>query len=571
MKISLVRMLGCFTLLLSIITLTACPNSGSNTPSSANLKFSPNSASLSATPQNTASTQITVTNTGAGIAHNIAVVTSSLPNTITTNSNCSSNLATNSSCIITVTYAPTSADSGSFPLQVSYNDGTGSHTASGTTINYTATGSSTLSNTTNTPSFEITASGTKFVRLTLTNNSATTVSGLGFVGSHTGFSVYAPTTTCGSSLAANASCVLTLNYTAGSSVGVTTATVSYGTAANFTTRTFNVTVVAGFYQIPTGLAVSHHLVGDTNPPTADDITAIAVSGDYVYAGDSTASPPVFYYSTNGGNSFTASPATFAGTEFVAIVASGTTVYAADNANNLYKSTNGGQTFSSVTSYTGGNIRSLYLDPSDANNIYVGTQSSGIEYSTNGGTSFTDNTTNLGFPVTGIAKDSDGNFYVVQEDTGASPPDTLYKASSISSTFTDIGQLTNSFPISPTGLFIDPHNNIYVVSFGGTVNVCSTAGTCSAPTGTSGSAAYSNIVGNANEVFAGADEGLFETINQGVSFSIFQADKPGLPVTPASNAGFESGAFMNGSSFIGTVFDHINLDEVKGMYEYDLPS
>lgn len=74
-----------------------------------------------------------------------------------------------------------------------------------------------------------------------------------------------------------------------------------------------------------------------------------------------------------------------------VKASGTgssaTLYAA-TASGVYKTTNGGLTWSPTTRFTGDNITCLAVNPDDTDVIYAGTEDAGVRYTGNGGTSWT---------------------------------------------------------------------------------------------------------------------------------------------------------------------------------------
>ncbi len=83
-----------------------------------------------------------------------------------------------------------------------------------------------------------------------------------------------------------------------------------------------------------------------------------------------------------------------------------TLYAA-TPTGVYKTVNGGSTWTRVTDFTGDNITTLAVHPDDPNTIYAGTQEYGVWYSTNGGNTWTRYASGLGTGLKATTPVADG--------------------------------------------------------------------------------------------------------------------------------------------------------------------
>jgi photosystem II stability/assembly factor-like uncharacterized protein len=123
-------------------------------------------------------------------------------------------------------------------------------------------------------------------------------------------------------------------------------------------------------------------------PVTNDIFAITVEGaDNIIVGTASASVTQFLSrSTDFGATWTnVSPGGFSSAVNEIVFADNNTVYILAAGGNLLKSTNGGASFSAITSAGGGQLYGGYF--TDANNGYITSQDGSVYKTTNGGTSW----------------------------------------------------------------------------------------------------------------------------------------------------------------------------------------
>jgi uncharacterized repeat protein (TIGR01451 family) len=190
--------------------------SGTGTAAAAPVtSLSPTSLTFSAVSGSTSTAQtVTLKNTGtAALAISGITIAGTNPTDFAQTNTCGNSLAANASCSISVTFTPASAASFAAMLSIADNA-----TGSPQTVTLSGTGTaaaapavslspSSLSFTTNTG----TTSPAQTVMLKNTGSAALTISGISITGTNP--TDFAQTNTCGSSLAANASCSISVTFT----------------------------------------------------------------------------------------------------------------------------------------------------------------------------------------------------------------------------------------------------------------------------------------------------------------------------------------------------------------------
>ena len=157
-------------------------------------------------------------------------------------STCGASLAAGASCTIAISFAPTSA--GTFTATLSVIDAVGTQTASltGTGTAVPAPQAALTPATANFGNVTTgTASSVQPFTLTNTGNAALTISGISLTGANS--AAFTSTSTCGSTLAAGASCTISVTF-APSSTGTDTATLSVSDNAGGAPQTSSLTGVA---------------------------------------------------------------------------------------------------------------------------------------------------------------------------------------------------------------------------------------------------------------------------------------------------------------------------------------
>lgn len=194
------------------------------------------------------------------------------------------------------------------------------------------------------------------------------------------------------------------------------------------------------------------------------------------------------------------------------------LYGAIQNGGIYKSTNGGNSFSFLIgsdnfSESGAWVTPYELDPIDPNTIYVGYNN--IHKSTDNGTSWTSLTsfagTNSTMRVLKIAPSDNNYIYAIQNNN------TFYKSSDAGTTWTNIGSgLPN---LSYTDIAIDPSNpqRLWVSLSGYNSNEKVYYSGNGGNTWSNYSAGLPNIPANTIEYFPGSADGLFIGMDIGVYY------------------------------------------------------
>jgi len=181
---------------------------GTGTTAGASVTVSPSSLQFPQQPTGTTSTgmSVTVTNTGTtAVTHNGATITGDFADTTT----CTSSLAAGKSCSVTVTFRPTAAGTRAGTLTINLSTGAQVVSLSGTSATSSQPGSLSLSATTLTFSgYTIGDNPSKSVTVTNTGGSSV---GIGSV-IISGDPSLTERTTCGSALAASATCTITVTF-----------------------------------------------------------------------------------------------------------------------------------------------------------------------------------------------------------------------------------------------------------------------------------------------------------------------------------------------------------------------
>jgi hypothetical protein len=250
---------------------------------------------------------VTVSNTGAGLLGSISItITGTNPGDFGMSNGCGASLAAGATCNVSVTFAPTAAGALSANLTVTSNDSAHSPlnvSLSGTAVLVVPTvspASLTFSTPLNVPSAPQT--------VTVSNPGATPVSitSITFGGSYP--NQFTKTTTCGASLAAGASCTVSVTFSPNSASPTTkTATLKVNVAAPATSQSVSLTgtiIVPTYTLSPTSLAFGTQTVNTTSAARAVTVTntgtvaaltinSIAVTGGNVlgqYAQTNTCGP-----------------------------------------------------------------------------------------------------------------------------------------------------------------------------------------------------------------------------------------------------------------------------------------
>ena len=244
--------------------------------------LSPSSLAFGSQPLNTTSSAQTVTlsNIGAGALTITSIALSgSNPGDFATTNNCGSSLAAGSNCSISVTFKPTVASARSATLSITDN-------ASGSPQRVTLSGTGTSPTASLSPTslaFGVQALNTTSAALTTTlrnsGNLTMTISGIAITG--TNATEFSRTTTCGTSLAAGASCTIGVTFRP-TTAGSKTAAVSVTDNAPGSPHTVSLTGTATNVVVaPTSLTFAAQLVGTTSSPqivTVSNVSTGTLSG-----------------------------------------------------------------------------------------------------------------------------------------------------------------------------------------------------------------------------------------------------------------------------------------------------
>lgn len=183
------------------------------------VSFSPTSRAFGNQQISTTSSALTVTMTSAGtgtININSISVTGTNPTNFAQTNNCGASLASGASCTITITFTPSALGARSANIQTVTNASdspelvplTGTGTAPATSaVTFSPTSLAFGNQTTGT------TSSARTITMTDTGAATLNITSINFTGTNT--SDFAKTTTCGSTLAANASCTITITFTPG--------------------------------------------------------------------------------------------------------------------------------------------------------------------------------------------------------------------------------------------------------------------------------------------------------------------------------------------------------------------
>jgi Abnormal spindle-like microcephaly-assoc'd, ASPM-SPD-2-Hydin/NHL repeat len=253
--------------------------------------LSPNPLAFPSTLVGTAATALPMTLSNAGTAA-LTITSISVAGTNASSfgqsNNCGASLAAGANCTITVTFTPSAAGSLSASISV-VDNATGSPHTAALTGTGTAPQASLAPTSLTFPGTAVgTSAGTQSTTLSNPGTAALTVTGISIAG--TNASSFGQSNTCGASLAAGASCVITVTFTPGSA-GSLGASLSIGDNATGSPQTVTLTGTGTAPQAtlsPNPLAFPSTLVGTaasalpmtlSNPGTAAlTITSISVSG-----------------------------------------------------------------------------------------------------------------------------------------------------------------------------------------------------------------------------------------------------------------------------------------------------
>jgi len=289
---------GSFAASLSVVdavgTQTASLTGTGTAPAKPQAALTPASANFGSQTVGTTSAAQTFTVANAGNAaltiNSISLGGNNASEFTITSKTCGTSLAASASCTISVTFAPTAAGSASATLSVSDN-------ASGSPQTSTLTGTGTAAaapaatltpSTLNFGSIETgTTSTAQNATLTNTGNAPLVIASVSLTGTNS--AAFTSTNTCGSALAAGASCSISVTFNP-ASTGTDTATLSVSDTAPGSPQTSSLTGVA------------------TAPPAAADFSIAATPASQSVASGSSAVYQVNLTSING--SFT-QPVTFA--------------------------------------------------------------------------------------------------------------------------------------------------------------------------------------------------------------------------------------------------------------------
>ena len=207
----------------SVVVITPAPGGGNSDPATFTVTaaaapaatLTPGTLTFTSTKSTTSSAQmVTLKNTGnAALTISGITIGGAGASAFAETNTCGSSLAAGASCAISVTFTPSSVTSFSATLSVADN-ATGSPqtaTLSGTGTAAAAPGASLTPGTLTFSSTIGTTSAAQKATLMNTGNAALTISGITIGGA--GASAFAETNTCGSSLAAEASCAISVTFT----------------------------------------------------------------------------------------------------------------------------------------------------------------------------------------------------------------------------------------------------------------------------------------------------------------------------------------------------------------------
>ena len=205
---------------------------------------------------------VTLTNTGTAALSVSSITTSG---DFTQTNTCGSSVAAARNCVITITFKPTAIGARTGTLTV--NDGVGTQTAS-----LTGTGTAPITITPATHGFGSVAEGTTSLATSLTvrNGGTTAITGLSIASTN---AVFAQTSTCASSLAAAASCTVSVTFSptaAGAQTGQIQ--VSYTGVGSPVSATVTGTGVAPITITPASRAFGSVVIGQTSAARTFTIT-----------------------------------------------------------------------------------------------------------------------------------------------------------------------------------------------------------------------------------------------------------------------------------------------------------
>jgi Abnormal spindle-like microcephaly-assoc'd, ASPM-SPD-2-Hydin len=263
-----------------VVTLTGAGTSGATiTVSPASINFG-----NQATGTTSAATPVTVTNTGnSTVTFTSIAVTGTNGSSFGQTNNCGTSLTAGSTCKVNVTFSP--ATTGSFSAAVTLTDNATNNPQS---VSLSGTGVAPVTLSSTTLAFGTVLVGTVKTAppVTLTNNLKVALTGITVAVTGNG---YTQTNTCGTSIAAGATCTITVKFTpkaSGSSAGSVTITDSASNSPQTITLT-------GLGELPVSvapltLAFGTEKVGSTtaaktvtvtnNQKTTLTITSIALAG-----------------------------------------------------------------------------------------------------------------------------------------------------------------------------------------------------------------------------------------------------------------------------------------------------
>ena len=280
----------------------------SGTGTVGSLLFTPGSLTFAATAEYSTSAPQTATLTnksGAVITLSSITVSGAFGETNNCPTGASGTFAAGASCTVSVTTKPTSVGSYSGSVNVKVSSGSGTTLTLNGTGTKPNTGAATLSPASKTFTSVYAGSSGSPVAFTLTNKGATAVAIFTIATSNTNFT---QTNNCGSSLAGNGSCTISVSFTPQSSGSQTaTLTVTDDASNNPQTATLSGTaMVAPLALSPTSLSWGSIAVGASSGAKTLTLTNSQASAAII---DSITVGPDFYISANG---CPASPSTLAG-------------------------------------------------------------------------------------------------------------------------------------------------------------------------------------------------------------------------------------------------------------------
>ncbi|HEX5234676.1 MAG TPA: choice-of-anchor D domain-containing protein [Silvibacterium sp.] len=237
----------------------------SGTGTAGTLEFSPGSLNFAATGE--FSTSPTQTSTLTNMSTSAVTLTSiTVSGAFTQTNNCPmGSFAPNATCTVTVAAKPTTVGSYSGSVNVKDTAGTGTTLALSATGTKPNTGSATLTPNSKDFGSVFAGSSSKPVTFTLTNNGATALAMLGITPSNANFT---ETDTCGSSLAGNSSCTISVSFapqTAGAQTGTLTVNDD-ATNAPQTAKLVGTGMAAPVTLTPSSLSWGSISVGNSSGP-----------------------------------------------------------------------------------------------------------------------------------------------------------------------------------------------------------------------------------------------------------------------------------------------------------------